>query len=42
MKQIHEKIYPEPYRASGKIIQGIGVNFVSKDKEIKGWDVVVL
>lgn len=42
MKQIKNKKYADKYRANGKIIYGIGVNFVSKDKEIKGWKTEVL
>jgi Predicted AAA-ATPase/PD-(D/E)XK nuclease superfamily len=42
MKQIKNKKYADKYRASGKIIYGIGVNFVSKDKEINGWETEVL
>jgi Predicted AAA-ATPase/PD-(D/E)XK nuclease superfamily len=37
MQQIKDKKYADAYRNSGKEIKGIGVNFVSKDKEIKGW-----
>jgi uncharacterized protein YukE len=37
MQQIKDKKYADAYRNSGKEIKGIGVNFASKDKEIKGW-----
>ncbi len=37
MQQIKDKKYADAYRNSGKKIKGIGVNFVSLDKEIKGW-----
>jgi hypothetical protein len=37
MQQIKDKKYADAYRDSGKEIVGIGVNFASKDKEIKGW-----
>ncbi len=37
MQQIKDKKYADAYQDSGKEIVGIGVNFVSKDKEIKGW-----
>jgi Predicted AAA-ATPase/PD-(D/E)XK nuclease superfamily len=39
LKQIHLKNYAEQYRQSGKKIVGIGVNFVTKDRKIKGWAV---
>ena len=42
LKQIRKKNYAEKYRASGKLIQGIGVNFVTADKLIKGWKVINL
>ena len=42
MKQIKNKKYADKYRANGKIIYGIGVNFVSKDKVIKGWKTEIL
>ena len=37
MQQIKDKKYADAYSNSGKEIKGIGVNFSSKDKEIKGW-----
>lgn len=37
MKQIKTNGYANPYWASGKKIIGIGANFVSKNKEIRGW-----
>jgi PD-(D/E)XK nuclease superfamily len=42
MKQIKDNKYADKYRASGKIIYGIGVNFVSLDKEINGWETEIL
>lgn len=42
MKQIKNNKYADKYRANGKIITGIGVNFVSKNKEINGWKTEVL
>jgi hypothetical protein len=42
MKQIKNKKYADKYRASQKLITGIGVNFVTKYKEIKGWKTEVL
>jgi Predicted AAA-ATPase/PD-(D/E)XK nuclease superfamily len=39
LKQIHLKNYAEQYSTSGKKIVGIGVNFVTKDRKIKGWAV---
>jgi Predicted AAA-ATPase/PD-(D/E)XK nuclease superfamily len=39
LKQIKLKNYADQYRASGKKIVGIGVNFVTKDRAIKGWGV---
>jgi Predicted AAA-ATPase/PD-(D/E)XK nuclease superfamily len=35
--QIVEKGYADPYRASGKTIVGIGVNFSGRKKAINGW-----
>ncbi|WP_394758368.1 AAA family ATPase, partial [Flavobacterium sp.] len=37
LNQIIKNNYAEPYRASGKIITGIGVNFNTKEKSIKHW-----
>ncbi len=42
MRQIKNKKYADKYRANGKIIYGIGVNFVTKDKAIKGWKTEIL
>ncbi len=42
MNQIKNNKYADKYRANGKIIYGIGVNFVSKDKEINGWETEIL
>ncbi|MDZ7878082.1 MAG: AAA family ATPase [Saprospiraceae bacterium] len=42
LQQIKDKKYADKYRASDKKIIGIGVNFVSKDKEIDGWETEVL
>jgi PD-(D/E)XK nuclease superfamily len=42
MKQIKDNKYADKYRANGKIIYGIGVNFVSLDKEINGWETEIL
>jgi Predicted AAA-ATPase/PD-(D/E)XK nuclease superfamily len=39
LKQIHLKNYADQHRNSGKKIVGIGVNFVTKDRKIKGWAV---
>lgn len=37
LTQIKDNKYADTYRTSGKTITGIGVNFVSKDKEINNW-----
>ena len=42
MQQIKDNKYADKYRADNKTIIGIGVNFVSKDKEINGWETEVL
>ncbi len=42
LQQIKDNKYADKYRASNKIIIGIGVNFVSEDKEINGWKPEVL
>jgi Predicted AAA-ATPase/PD-(D/E)XK nuclease superfamily len=39
LKQIHLKNYADQHRNLGKKIVGIGVNFVTKDRKIKGWAV---
>ena len=36
-KQIKEKKYAEPYRASGKKIVEVAVNFSSEERNIKEW-----
>ena len=42
LTQIKTKKYADKYRADHKTIIGIGVNFVSKDKEINGWETEIL
>jgi hypothetical protein len=42
MQQIKKNQYAEKYRNSGKIIVGIGANFKTDIKEIKGWKVETL
>ena len=42
LTQIKNNKYADKYRADNKIIIGIGVNFVSKDKEINGWETEIL
>lgn len=42
LQQIKDNKYADKYRADNKIIIGIGVNFVSEDKEINGWEHEVL
>ncbi|MDZ7879452.1 MAG: AAA family ATPase [Saprospiraceae bacterium] len=42
LQQIKDKKYADKYRASNKTIIGIGVNFVSEDREINGWETEVL
>ena len=42
LAQIKKNKYADKYRADKKIIIGIGVNFVSKDKEINGWKPEIL
>lgn len=42
LTQIKSKQYADKYRIDNKIIIGIGVNFLSKDKEINGWETEVL
>jgi hypothetical protein len=42
MQQIKNKNYADKYRASGKKITGIGVNFSVIKKRINGWEVDVL
>lgn len=42
LKQIKTKKYADKYRTDNKKIIGIGVNFVSKDREIKGWKTEIL
>ena len=37
LQQIKDKKYADKYRASNKIIIGIGVNFVPEDKEVNEW-----
>ena len=39
LKQIKDNQYTAPYLNSGKKILAIGVNFATKEKEIKGWEV---
>ena len=39
LKQIKDNKYAAPYLNSGKKIIAVGVNFVTKDKEIQGWEV---
>lgn len=39
IQQIKDNKYADPYQRSGKKIMAIGVNFVTKDKAIKGWEV---
>ena len=38
----HTFNYADKYRASNKIIIGIGVNFVPEDKEINEWETEIL
>jgi hypothetical protein len=42
MAQIKSKKYAAPYQSTNKIIIGIGVNFVTKDREIQGWETEIL
>ncbi|MDZ7879451.1 MAG: AAA family ATPase [Saprospiraceae bacterium] len=42
LQQIKDKKYADKYRASKKTLIGIGVNFVSEDKEINEWITEVL
>ena len=42
LQQIKDNKYADKYRADNKTIIGIGVNFVSKDKEINGWETETL
>ena len=42
MQQIRDNKYADKYRADHKTIIGVGVNFVSKDKEIDGWETEIL
>ena len=42
LTQIKDNKYADKYRADNKTIIGIGVNFVSKDKEINGWETEIL
>ena len=42
MTQIKDRKYADKYRADNKTIIGIGVNFNSKEKEIKGWETETL
>ena len=42
LKQIKDNKYADKYRADNKKIIGIGVNFVSKDREIDGWETEAL
>jgi hypothetical protein len=37
MKQLKEKNYSDKYKATGKILVGIGVNFSHKNRKINGW-----
>ncbi len=39
MQQIKDKKYASKYENSGKLIDGIGVNFKTADKEINEWEV---
>lgn len=41
LAQINEKGYADPYRADGRSIVKIGVNFSSKERTIEGWKVEV-
>jgi Predicted AAA-ATPase/PD-(D/E)XK nuclease superfamily len=41
-EQIIKKNYAEKYRASGKILVGIGVNFSHKTRNINGWKAKIL
>ena len=42
LKQIKDNKYADKYRSDNKKIIGIGVNFVSKDREIDGWETEIL
>jgi hypothetical protein len=42
INQIERKKYADAYRASGKRITGIGINFNTLEKEIDGWLVKIL
>ena len=42
LAQIKEKKYADRYQSASKIILGIGVNFVTKDREIQGWETEIL
>ena len=42
LTQVKTKKYADKYQADAKTIIGIGVNFVSKDKEIDGWETEIL
>lgn len=42
LKQIKKNQYAVPYLKSQKQVLAIGVNFVTKEKEIKGWEVEAL
>jgi hypothetical protein len=37
LQQIQERGYAEPYKADGKEIIAIGVNFSSKSRTIEAW-----
>jgi hypothetical protein len=39
MQQIKDNQYADKYQNAGKTIVGIGVNFKTDEKEIKGWEV---
>jgi hypothetical protein len=42
LQQIKDNKYADKYRADKKTIIGIGVNFVSEDREINGWKPEIL
>jgi GTPase SAR1 family protein len=42
LTQIKDKKYADKYRVFNKTIIGIGVNFMSENKEIEGWETEVL
>ena len=42
LTQVKERKYADRYQSANKIIVGIGVNFVTKDREIQGWETEIL